>query len=274
MPTSHARTVRRLGRGALLLPLAAALVSLTACSSLLPGDTSGSPPAETSLPSATAPAADADTLRAYYESLLAELKQELLDAKQTDYITRLEYESRIAELEAHIAALEDSGLGDLEGSGSPDISVGADRLPAASDIPASGDPDPLPPAETAPVQNAPAASFSYEIRDDFAVILAYLGSARAVTVPAAIGGYPVTHIADDAFKATGVTSVILPDSVTHVGWFAFSECPGLVSVTLPASVASIGYGAFDGSPSVTIFCPRDSYAAEYARSFALPVRYT
>ncbi len=236
----------------------AILACLTACSSLIPGDASP----ETSPPATTAPSSDANALRTYYEALLAELKQELLDAKQSDYITRLEYESRIAELESRIESREEA---DADPSG---------RLPDGSDIPVSGDPDPLPPTETAPpAQNAPAAAFRYEIQNGSAVILAYLGSARAVTVPETIVGYPVTHIADDAFKATDVTSVILPDSVTHVGWFAFADCPSLVSVTIPPSVISIGYGAFDGCHNLTLFCPRDSYAAEFARSFGLRVRY-
>lgn len=265
MPTHLPRTPLRHERTSLLLaPLAIAVaLSLTACSSLLPGDT----PTDTSPPPAvTAPSSDADALRAYYEALLAELKQELLDARQADYITRLEYESRIAELEALVAALEDEAPQDPEAS---------ERLPAGSDISVSGDPDPLPPPETdPPAPNSPSASFSYEIRDGGAVILAYLGSAQAVTIPRTIVGYPVTHVADDAFKATSVTSVIVPDTVTSVGWFAFADCPDLTSVTLPASVTSIGYGAFDGSPRITIFCPKDSYAADFARSFALPVRYT
>ena len=257
--------LRRRKNGLRLAPLAfAAALSLTACSSLLPGNTPGNVPADTSSPpSVIAPTSDADALRTYYEALIAELKQELLDAKQADYIARLEYESRLAELEAFIASPE---------NGEPSTS---DRLPAGSDIPVSGDPDPIPPPETEPpAQNAPSASFAYEIRDGNAVILSYLGSAKAVTVPASIAGYPVTHVADDAFKATSVTSVILPDTVTHIGWFAFAHCPDLTAVTLPASVGSIGYGAFDGSPHVTLYCPKDSYAADFARSFALPVQYT
>ena len=253
--------LRRPGTSPLLAAVVATVAictALSACSSLLPGDTSP----ETSPPATTTPSSDINALRTYYEALLAELKQELLDAKQADYITRLEYESRIAELESRIESGED---GDRDPS---------DRLPVGSDIPVSGDPNPLPTVETdPPAQNAPSASFRYEIRSEGAVILAYLGSARAVTVPESIAGYPVTHIADDAFKASDVTSVILPGSVTHVGWFAFADCPGLTSVTLPASVTSIGYGAFDGSPNLTLFCPKDSYAAEYARSFALRVRY-
>lgn len=245
-------SLRRIRTSLLLLTF---LLSFVSCSFLPLADSppSTAPPAMTSQD----PSVDPETLRTYYEAMIADLKQELLDAKQADYIIRLEYESRIQELEDKLSALS--------------------RPPEDSDIPVSGDPDPLPPSETEtappPASNNAPASFQYEIQNQEAVIVAYLGSAHTVTVPDSIVGYPVTSIADDAFKGTPVTSVILPDTVTHIGWFAFAECPSLTSVTLPASIISIDYGAFDGCPDVTVYCPKDSYAAQYALSFGLRVRY-
>lgn len=233
------------------LILSALLLSLTACSTPAVGHT---PPATES----SAPTDSSDALRTYYEALITELKQELLDLKQTDYVARLEYESRIEELEARLNAMKEP--------------------PADSDIFVSGDPDPIPPADTVTRETTPAGrpattSFHYAIENGCAVIYEYLGTARAVTVPSAIVGYPVTRIADEAFKGTAVTSVIVPDTVTEIGWFAFADCTSLTSVTLPASVASIGYGAFDGCPNLTVYCPKDSYAAQFAISFGLRVRY-
>jgi len=42
------------------------------------------------------------------------------------------------------------------------------------------------------------------------------------------------------------TSYIIPDSVTRIGYYAFSGCSSLTSVTIPDSVTSIGIGAFMG----------------------------
>lgn len=57
--------------------------------------------------------------------------------------------------------------------------------------------------------------------------------AGAVTIPDAIGGYPVTTIATDAFAdCTGLTSITIGKNVTSVGNAAFSGCTGLASITV------------------------------------------
>lgn len=246
-------------------PLAAclaltALLALPAC-----GLTSHTPPAgnlpNTSdvLPEASSPeTASPESLSAYYESLIAELREAILRMKETDYITRAEYESRIHALEDELASLKSPDVGaDL-----PVWNTPADTATAPESE--SGD----------PTRPSAAMAFRYGITDGAAVILQYLGDETKVTVPAAIDGYPVTSIADEAFRGTAVTSVILPYSVTRIGWFAFADCTSLKSVTLPASVESIDYGAFDSCPDLTLCCPPDSYAAQYAVSFGMKHEYT
>ena len=56
-------------------------------------------------------------------------------------------------------------------------------------------------------------------------------------------------------NCTGLTSVIIPNSVTTIGEYAFNNCTGLTSVTIPASVTTICEGVFKsctGLTSVTI----------------------
>ena len=66
----------------------------------------------------------------------------------------------------------------------------------------------------------------------------------------------VTSIGSYAFSGcTGLTSVTIGNSVTSIGSYAFEDCTGLTSVTIGDSVTSIGWYAFEdctGLTSVTI----------------------
>ena len=100
----------------------------------------------------------------------------------------------------------------------------------------------------------------------------------ALTIPATLGGKPVTTIGGDAFYGcTGLTGVTMPntvtsfassafygsgleameipDTVTSIGPSAFQGCASLESVTIPSSVATLGNYAFyncDSLAEVTI----------------------
>ncbi len=69
----------------------------------------------------------------------------------------------------------------------------------------------------------------------------------SVTIPNS-----VTSIGYGAFSdCSSLTSVTIPNYVTSIGSQAFSYCSSLTSVTIGNSVASIGYGAFSSCRSLT-----------------------
>ena len=102
-------------------------------------------------------------------------------------------------------------------------------------------------------------------------LVSYTGSDAGVKIPdtystAIINGetvfvkgdtYTVTAIADgDLSPASGITgafynnrtitSVFIPDTVTRIGDYAFSNCAKLGNVTMPASLKEIGFRSFNG----------------------------
>ena len=61
-----------------------------------------------------------------------------------------------------------------------------------------------------------------------------------------------------AFTPVGLTAYTIPDSVTTIGNYVFTDCVGLTSITIPDNVTEIEYAAFSGCSSLTSVTIPDS----------------
>lgn len=93
--------------------------------------------------------------------------------------------------------------------------------------------------------------FQFSVNGNQATLDAYSGSATLVTVPATYNGKPVTTIGIEAFYASSVTSVTLPDSVTFIDLAAFSHCANLGTIKFGKGLTVIGENAFEQCESLS-----------------------
>ena len=56
--------------------------------------------------------------------------------------------------------------------------------------------------------------------------------------------YAITAIGAWAFDCAGITSAVIPNSVTTISYSAFFGCSDMESIVIPSSVISIGRDAF------------------------------
>ncbi len=122
-------------------------------------------------------------------------------------------------------------------------------------------------------------------------------SAESITLPSSYKEKPVTAIGDNAFEDSNLTSITIPNTITHIGNRAFSNisssyydsdlktiifeensrltyigdevfygCDSLTNITIPDSVTSIGNSAFYNCDSLTSITILNSvtYIGNYA----------
>jgi hypothetical protein len=94
-------------------------------------------------------------------------------------------------------------------------------------------------------QYDPGSDFRTELTDNGTSvwITEYLGNKQEVRIPQRIGRLPVTGIGYEVFRDKDMTSITIPNSVTHIGEWSFAD-NRLISVTIPGTVTNIEEWAF------------------------------
>ena len=111
---------------------------------------------------------------------------------------------------------------------------------------------PIVPLRASAAEEFTEGCYTYTVTNGKATITRCDYPSSDTTIPATLGGYPVTAIGTSVFSCrTDLTSVIIPDSVTSIGASAFYDCSNLTDVTIPNSVTAIGYRAFGWCSSLT-----------------------
>ena len=98
--------------------------------------------------------------------------------------------------------------------------------------------------------------WGYELDDNDNIVNLYCKTANVtgnITIPSEIDGKKVTSLrgptlgVDGIFEnCTGLTGIVIPDTITNIAESAFENCTGLKNVTIPDSITNIERRAFYG----------------------------
>ncbi len=125
-------------------------------------------------------------------------------------------------------------------------------------LPETTAPDTIEPGTSDPGTDTPTPVYSeglkFESNGDGTCVLTGKGTCTDVNIvipPISPDGDRVTSIGEGAFGATGLMSIEIPDSVTSIGDYAFSDCHRLTSIMIPHSVTNIGEAALGACFNLT-----------------------
>lgn len=104
------------------------------------------------------------------------------------------------------------------------------------------------PSESQVYNTGSAGKYTYSVNSNgTATITDYDAQIEtSITIPSALGGFPVTSIGNNAFEyCKKLKKVTIPEGITKIGINTFYDCEGLEEIILPESLTEIDSGAFE-----------------------------
>ncbi|MBR1392268.1 MAG: leucine-rich repeat protein [Ruminococcus sp.] len=123
-----------------------------------------------------------------------------------------------------------------------------------------------------------------EVEEDRAKLVYYTGSDSAVELPGEIGGYTVSALTSDFFKNSPViTDLTVPESLTNIEEYSLKNS-NVTTLRVGSSFwpysawPGVSYnweeGVYEVNDAMTIYCPYDSSAANFAAEYGVRCIYT
>ena len=82
----------------------------------------------------------------------------------------------------------------------------------------------------------------------------------------------ILELYEGCFSYSSLKDIVIPDSVTTIGMYAFYDCTALERVKIPPNVISIEDNSFNNSKTIVV-CKKGSYAEQYAQENQMNVEY-
>ena len=111
-------------------------------------------------------------------------------------------------------------------------------------------------------------TWTYSVVNGGATISGSSRTSGSIDIPSKLGGYNVREIGIAAFRKCSLTSVTIPDTVTHINTNAFRECYILSSVTIGNGVKTIDNAAFKDCSKLTNVTLPDNLTLIHNYAFA------
>ncbi len=164
--------------------------------------------------------------------------------------------------------------GDSEQETNTAAGPSADTAAAVEEPPAEpSEETPIAPAadETMPADNVDDAdNYIYKAYSQSVTLQKYFGQDDTViTVPALVEGLPVTTIDEKCFEGhTEIEKVILPETVSTIGYRAFHGCSKLAEINFPAGLRKIDGWAFAYCDLSEVVLPDSLKTLEYGAFYS------